>query len=109
MKDRNRPDDGAALDRKVAILNANPEVRLQITGATDDRGSDAYNQPLGNRRANVFKRYLVDKGIDAGRLNEMSSGEKSLSRWTRARQRGPKNRRAEFVIVSADRPLAMKE
>lgn len=103
-----RVDGGAALDRKVAILAANPDVRLQITGATDDRGSDAYNQALGNRRANAVKKYLVDKGIDAGRLNEMSSGEKSPIETGRGEAAWAMNRRAEFLIVSTG-PLAMKE
>jgi peptidoglycan-associated lipoprotein len=108
-KSKIRVDGGATLDRKVAILNANPEVKLQITGATDDRGSKASNQALGNRRANAVKKYLVDKGIDAGRLNEMSSGEKTPLEAGKGEEAWAKNRRVEFSIVSADRPLAMKE
>ena len=104
-----RADDGATLDRKVAILKSNPEVRLQITGATDDRGSTAANQALGNRRANAVKKYLVGKGIDAGRLDEMSSGEKTPLETGRGEIAWAKNRRVEFVVVSTDRPLAMKE
>jgi len=104
-----RVDGGATLDRKVAILNSNPDVKLQITGATDDRGSKASNQALGNRRANAVKKYLVDKGIDAGRLNEMSSGEKTPLEAGKGEEAWAKNRRVEFAIVSADRPLAMKE
>lgn len=104
-----RVEGRATLDRKVAILNANPEVKLQITGATDDRGSNAYNQALGNRRANAVKKYLVDKGIDAGRLNEMSSGEKTPVETSGGEVAWARNRRVEFVIVSADSPLAMKE
>ena len=108
-RSRLRVDGSAALDRKVSILNANPEVRLQITGATDDRGSEAYNQALGNRRANAVKQYLVDKGIDAGRLREMSSGENSPLETGRGEAAWARNRRVEFLIVSADRPLALKE
>ena len=44
-------DGQIVLDRKVAILNANPAVRLRITGACDERGSDQYNEALGQRRA----------------------------------------------------------
>jgi len=103
------PDGGATLDRKVAILKANPEVRLQITGATDNRGSDAYNRALGSRRANAVKQYLVEKGIDAGRLDEMSGGEKTPLDAGTGEVAWARNRRAEFVIVSADKPLAMRE
>jgi len=108
-KSKIRVDGGATLDRKVTILNSNPEVKLQITGATDDRGSNASNQALGNRRANAVKKYLVDKGIDAGRLTEASSGEKTPVDAGSGETAWAKNRRVEFVIVSTDRPLAMRE
>jgi peptidoglycan-associated lipoprotein len=100
--------DRAALDRKVAILNANPSVRLQITGACDDRGSVEYNQALGTRRAVAVRKYLVEKGIDVSRLDEMSSGEKSPIASGNDEMSWAQNRRAEFVIVSGEAPLAMQ-
>jgi peptidoglycan-associated lipoprotein len=98
----------AALDRKVAILNANPSVRLLITGACDERGSDRYNMALGQRRAVAVRRYLIDKGIDATRLDKASSGEKSPIDSGSDQAAWARNRRAEFSIVSGDTPLAMK-
>jgi len=102
------PDGRTALDRKVAILKANPTVRLQITGACDERGSDRYNVVLGERRATAVRRYLVENGIDVGRLDEASSGEKSPIDAGSDEAAWARNRRAEFVIVSGDMPLAMK-
>ena len=107
-KARIQQDGMAALDRKVAILAANPTVRLRITGAADNRGSDSYNQALGDRRAAVVKQYLVEKGIDVARLDEASSGEKSPIDAGSGEAAWAMNRRAEFVIVSGDLPLAMK-
>ena len=46
-----RPDDMGTLDQKVAILQANPNLRIRIAGHCDERGSDEYNLALGNRRA----------------------------------------------------------
>src|SRR5215210_1294364 len=46
-----RSTDQATLDKKAAILAANPNVRLQISGHADERGSDEYNLALGNRPA----------------------------------------------------------
>lgn len=105
---RIQPDGHAALDRKVTILTANPTVRLQITGACDERGSDQYNLALGNRRAAAVKRYLIEKGIDAARLDVMSSGEQSPIDSGRDEAAWARNRRAEFVIVGGDALLAMK-
>lgn len=100
-------DAQPALDRKVAILKANPTVRLQITGACDERGSDQYNVALGERRAAAVRRYLVENGIDVGRLDEASSGEKSPIDAGSDETAWARNRRAEFVIVGGDMPLAM--
>jgi peptidoglycan-associated lipoprotein len=102
------PDGRAALDRKIAILNANPAVRLQITGATDERGSDRYNVALGERRAAAVKRYLTDQGIDVARLDGISTGESSPIAAGSDEAAWAQNRRAEFAIVSGDTPLAMK-
>jgi len=100
-------DDKDALDRKVAILNANPGVRLRITGATDERGSDKYNLALGDRRAAAVRKYLVGQGIDAARLDVTSSGENSPLISGSDEAAWSQNRRAEFVIGSGDSPLAM--
>jgi peptidoglycan-associated lipoprotein len=103
-----QPDGHAALDRKVAILNANPTVRVRITGACDDRGSDEYNQALGDRRAAAVQRYLVAKGIDAARLEQGSVGENSPSDAGSGEVAWARNRRAEFMILSGDWPLAKR-
>ena len=53
-----RSVDQATLDKKAAIMGANPNVRIQISGHADERGSDEYTLALGNRRAAAAKRYL---------------------------------------------------
>ncbi|HET8623840.1 MAG TPA: OmpA family protein [Gemmatimonadales bacterium] len=69
-------EDRATLDRKAAVLAASPDVRLRIAGYCDERGSDEYNLALGNRRAAAVKQYLVEQGIDAGRLDTVSFGSR---------------------------------
>jgi peptidoglycan-associated lipoprotein len=101
-------DDATALERKVAILNANPTVRLRITGACDERGSERYNMALGRRRAAAVKRYLVSKGISTVRLEEASTGESSPIEPGSTEIAWAKNRRAEFLILGGTTPLAVK-
>lgn len=48
---------------------------LNVEGHCDERGSDEYNVALGQRRADVVKRYLIDLGVDAKRLSTVSFGE----------------------------------
>ena len=102
------PDGVAALDRKVAILKANPAVRLQITGACDDRGTTQYNMALGTRRAAAVKVYLVDQGIDVARLDDESLGEGAPIAAGNDETAWAQNRRAQFLIVSDDGLLAMR-
>jgi len=94
-----RSDDMGALDQKVAILQANPDLRIRVGGHCDERGSDEYNLALGNRRAQSTKQYLVSHGIDASRIETQSWGEErplvdghDESAWSQ-------NRRAEFEVT----------
>ncbi|MDP1766975.1 MAG: OmpA family protein [Methylotenera sp.] len=64
------------LDDAVAQIKANPELTAVIvTGHTDRIGSDAYNQKLSERRANIVKDYLVSQGVDAAMITAEGKGE----------------------------------
>lgn len=70
-----RASDAQMLDQKVAILEANPGVPIQIAGNCDERGSDEYNLALGNRRAITAKSYLVNHGVGSDRIETISNGK----------------------------------
>jgi len=70
-----KPEDQANLDRKAAILKANPGLSIQIAGNCDNRGSDEYNLALGNRRAAAAQRYLINQGVAASQITIVSYGE----------------------------------
>ena len=59
-----RDDQKATLEAKIPLFQANPDLRIRVSGHTDNRGSDEYNLALGQRRAAEVKRYLVARGID---------------------------------------------
>jgi peptidoglycan-associated lipoprotein len=94
-----RPDDMGALDQKVQILQANPDLRIRIGGHCDERGSDEYNLALGNRRAQAAKQYLVSHGIDASRIETQSWGEERPAVDGHDESAWSQNRRAEFEIT----------
>ena len=50
-------------------------VKIQIAGNCDERGSTEYNLALGARRANAAKAVLVKDGIDAKRISTISYGK----------------------------------
>ena len=95
-----RSDDMGVLDQKVAILQANPELKIRIGGHCDERGSDEYNLALGNRRAQSAKQYLVSHGIDASRIETQSWGEERPLVDGHDENAWSQNRRDEFEVTS---------
>jgi len=89
----------ATLDAKLPLLRTNANVRIRIAGHTDDRGSDSYNVALGQRRAAAAKRYLVDQGIAADRIETVSFGEERAAMMGADESAWSRNRRAEFEII----------
>ncbi|HTR79963.1 MAG TPA: OmpA family protein [Gemmatimonadaceae bacterium] len=94
-----RAGDAAILDAKLPILRANPRMRIRIEGNCDERGSDEYNLALGMRRATAAKAYLVDRGIDASRIDITSYGNEHPLDPGHTEAAWSQNRRDDFVIV----------
>jgi OOP family OmpA-OmpF porin len=61
-------DSIAILDQAVDTLKRYPDVKVTVAGYTDSVGTDAYNQSLSERRAQIVYDYLTGHGIDASRL-----------------------------------------
>lgn len=70
-----RPESMVSLDKLVETLLDNPEVTIELMSHTDSRDTEAYNQELSQKRAQVVVQYLIDKGIEADRLSPKGYGE----------------------------------
>jgi peptidoglycan-associated lipoprotein len=86
------------LSEKADYMRANPGMRVTIEGHCDDRGTDAYNMALGQRRADAARDYLIRLGIDGSRLGTISYGEERPIASGNTEEAWAKNRRAHFVI-----------
>jgi len=86
------------LNHKADYLRTNSGVTVTVEGHCDDRGTDAYNIALGERRAESVKNFLVDLGINTNRLNTVSYGEERPIAMGQDEASWAKNRRAQFVI-----------
>jgi outer membrane protein OmpA-like peptidoglycan-associated protein len=60
-----RPEAGPSLAKVAAVLKAHPKAATLIEGHTDGKGTDKYNQPLSERRAEAVRRWLAANGIGA--------------------------------------------
>jgi peptidoglycan-associated lipoprotein len=83
----------------AAILKGAGKVRFQLAGHCDERGSDQYNIALGERRAEAVQTYLLQLGIDAGRMETVSYGEEKPLDAGHGESAWVKNRRVEFVLL----------
>jgi len=99
-----RQDAKPVLNNLVGLLKDNPDISIEIQSHCDSRGTNGYNQNLSNRRAQSVVNYLVNSGIDKGRLESKGFGESQPVNncvdgveCTEAQHQ--KNRRTEFIVL----------
>lgn len=95
-----REESTAELDRLYDILDKNPGIRVEISGHTDNVGSAQFNKGLSENRARSVVNYLVEKGIDAERLEYAGYGFERPIATNETEEGRQKNRRTEFKIIS---------
>jgi outer membrane protein OmpA-like peptidoglycan-associated protein len=97
-KDVVKPESYGSLKEIAAVLNENPDVKIQIVGHTDSDGDDAMNLDLSKRRAANVKNSLVkDFGISADRIQTDGKGESVPLMPNTSTENKAKNRRVEFI------------
>lgn len=79
-------------------LDKNKNVRVQIEGHCDERGSAEYNIALGERRAKSARNYMIQLGIDPSQLSTISYGKERPKDPGHNEEAWEKNRRDEFVV-----------
>ncbi len=100
-----RPDAERVLRAKLGILRASPNVMLRIEGHCDERGSNEYNDALGNRRAQAVIDFFVNFGLDASRFAPVSFGEDRPLASQSSENAWAQNRRAEFIITAGQNDI----
>ena len=94
-----KPESYVELDKLVAYLNANPNLRVEIGGHTDDQGSDEYNDRLSESRAKSVCDYLIQKGVPGARLQYKGYGKRVPIADNTTEEGRATNRRTEFKII----------
>lgn len=88
-----------ALDDNARILSEVPDLRIQVQGHCDDRGTTDYNVALGQQRAAAVQKYLMAAGVAATRVETLSYGEEKPLTSGEGEHVWAQNRRAEFLVL----------
>lgn len=87
------------LDRVYSMLKKNPKIEIELSGHTDNTGSAKLNIELSQKRSDRIKQYLVEKGIDAKRLESKGYGGARPIASNKSEATRKLNRRVEFTII----------
>ena len=98
-KDTIRSVSMPVLDEAVAAMKEFPMVKVRIVGHTDNIGKPEANLDLSKRRAAAVKSYLVERGIEADRIETDGKGDTDPIATNDTEAGRAQNRRIEFVVT----------
>ncbi|MFT3680636.1 MAG: OmpA family protein [Ferruginibacter sp.] len=87
-----------SLNEVAAILLADPNLKLDINGHTDNTGKSEKNQALSENRARAVYDYLVKKGVESSRLVSAGFGQDQPIADNKTAAGRAKNRRVELNL-----------
>ncbi|WP_242919485.1 OmpA family protein [Pontibacter liquoris] len=87
------------LDKLIAFLKLNGQVKVEISGHTDDVGSDSDNLVLSEKRAKAVVDYLAAKGISKNRIRYKGYGETKPQKPNTSEENRQQNRRIEMRVL----------
>lgn len=87
------------LEKLVNLLKRAPDLRIEVSGHTDNTGNPQSNQKLSEDRAKSVKEYLISKGIAASRIEAKGYGQEQPIATNNSVEGRARNRRTEFKIL----------
>jgi outer membrane protein OmpA-like peptidoglycan-associated protein len=94
------PNEASKMSHFIEQVKQNPNVRLEISGHTDEHGSEEYNNALSTRRAKTVVDYLIDQGVARDQVAVVVGKGKSVPLVPETDEVARrKNRRVEVHIV----------
>ena len=98
------PESEHALDVVGEVLGKWPQLKIEIGGHCDSRGSDAYNLALSHRRVNSVRAYLLKKfpKLEATQFTTRGYGESQPLVPNTSPENMAQNRRVEFKVLNKE-------
>jgi peptidoglycan-associated lipoprotein len=88
------------LRRQAAWLRQYSDIKIQVEGHADERGTREYNISLSARRATASREFLIAQGVEASRISTIAYGKERPAALCDAEQCWSQNRRTVTVITS---------
>jgi peptidoglycan-associated lipoprotein len=95
-----RQSEQANIQAVAKVLKEQPNTKVQVEGHCDERGTEEYNRALGEKRALAIREYLMNLGIEGGRVYTISYGEDKPKVQGHSDDAWTKNRRGEFILYT---------
>lgn len=93
-------ESSAILDETADALMRHPQMKVEVAGHTDNRGSQAFNLRLSQERAQAVLDYLVSRGVDAENITAKGYGPDDPIADNETVEGRAANRRVELHILS---------
>lgn len=104
---RIKPESFPVLNKLADTLKARPGIqKVLIAGHTDNVGTDDFNLTLSMLRAEAVRTYLVEHGVEPGRLESDGYGESRPRVENDSEEKRQINRRVEFLLVEQEQRMA---
>jgi VWFA-related protein len=94
-----RNESAPVVEDVARLMRQYPDMRLEVRGHTDDRGTPEYNLDLSHRRARAVADALIDRGIARSRLRVTGFGESRPVASNDSEEGRRRNRRTEFLVT----------
>ena len=98
--DKLTPDSKYELDNLIELMGTNSKMTVELAGHTDNVGDAKANLELSNKRAAAVKDYLVNRGIEGGRLKAIGYGQLKPIATNDTEEGRKTNRRTELRILT---------
>jgi outer membrane protein OmpA-like peptidoglycan-associated protein len=95
-----KSESDAELGRLVKLLKDVPGLKIELSGHTDNKGSESLNKKLSQDRATAVANYLKAKGIAASRMIAVGYGSVQPVASNKSAEGRQQNRRTEFMITA---------
>jgi peptidoglycan-associated lipoprotein len=94
-----RASEQGNVDAVASYLKSNPNVGLRVDGHCDERGTEDYNNALGERRALALRDAVIALGVEADRVITQTFGENKPVAIGQDESAYRQNRRGEFIVL----------